>query len=108
MMMMHFYSAFSRFICSNTLRNTLRRKVSPDCVELFTILGRKFAPPPHFFECCFRKQGHTITPAFPTLSKNCVGHLTCPAYQYRQDVGDGAYGFIQTKKNSLSSTNLQG
>ena len=43
MMMMHFYSAFSRFICSNTLRKTLRRKVSPDCVELFTILGRKFA-----------------------------------------------------------------
>ena len=43
MMMMHFYGAFSRFICSNTLRNTLRRKVSPDCVELLTILGKKFA-----------------------------------------------------------------
>ena len=53
--------------------------------------------------------GQTTTPGttFPTLCDKCVGSLTFPTNQYREDAGDGAYGLSSLSKKSRMSNCLQ-
>ena len=53
--------------------------------------------------------GQTTTPVstFPTLCDKCVGSLTSPTNQYREDTGDGAYGFSFLSENTRMFNRLQ-
>ena len=53
--------------------------------------------------------GQTTTPGttFPTLCDKCVGSLTSPTNQYREDAGDGAYGFSSLSEKTRMSNRLQ-
>ena len=96
-MVWHLYSAFS--ICSNVL--TKCRGLWPDCIEQFTIFWEEiFADAPNF-----GKKGQTTTlgTLCPTLCKKCVGSLTFPANQYREDAGDEAYGLSSLTEDRLES-----
>ena len=55
------------------------------------------------------KQGNTTTPGTPcpTLWEKCVGSLTSPANQYRQDAGDGAYGLSSLSEKTRTTNHLQ-
>ena len=55
------------------------------------------------------KQGQTTTPGTlcPTLCERCVGSLTSPADQYREDAGDGAYGLSSLSEKTRTSNHLQ-
>ena len=47
------------------------------------------------------------TNTFPTLCDECVGSLTSPINQYREDAGDGGYGFSYSSENTRMSNRLQ-
>ena len=55
------------------------------------------------------KEGHTTTPgtSYPTLCEKCVGSLTSPANQYREDAGDGAYGLLSLSEKTRMSNHLR-
>ena len=55
------------------------------------------------------KQGQTTTPGTSrtTLCGKCVGSLTSPANQYREDAGDGAYGLSSLSEKTRTSNHLQ-
>ena len=51
---------------------------------------------------------HTTTPGTPcpTLCEKCVGSLTSPANQYKEDAGDGAYGLSSLSEKTRTSNHL--
>ena len=51
----------------------------------------------------------TTTPGTlcPTPCEKCVGSLTSPASQYREDTGDGAYGLSSLSEKTRTSNHLQ-
>ena len=51
------------------------------------------------------KQGQTTTPGTPC--EKCVGSLTSPANQYREDAGEGAYGLSSLSEKTRTSNHLQ-
>ena len=55
------------------------------------------------------KQGQTTTPGTlcPTLWEKCVGSLTSPANQYREDAKDGAYGLLSLSEKTRTSNDLR-
>ena len=55
------------------------------------------------------KQGQTTTPGTPcpTLCEKCVGSLTSPANQYREDAGDGTYGLSSLSEKTRTSNRLR-
>ena len=85
---------------SSTFPHTLMHFTTlwPDCIEQFTIWREIFADAPQF-----QKQGQTATPgtSCPTRSKKCVGSLTSPADQYREDTGEGAYGLLSLSEKKV-------
>ena len=57
----------------------------------------------------FRTQGQatTLGTSGPTLCKKCVGTLTSPGNQYREDTGDGTYGLSSLSKKTRTSNHLK-
>ena len=55
------------------------------------------------------KQDQTTTPGTPcpTLCEKCVGSLTSPANQYREDAGDGTYGLSSLSEKTRTSNRLR-
>ena len=43
----------------------------------------------------------------PTLCEKCLGSLTSPANQYREDAGDGVYGLSSLCEKTRTSIHLQ-
>ena len=77
MITINLYGAFVILICSYALFSTSRGRFRADCIEQFTTFEREF------FRC------------LP------VGFLPSLAKSYREDTGNGAYGFP-----SLSGTRI--
>ena len=57
----------------------------------------------------FRKQEQTTTPgtSCPSFCEKCVGSLTSPVNQHRDDAGDGACGLSSLSEKTRKSNNLQ-
>ena len=55
------------------------------------------------------KQGQSTTPgtSCPTLWEKCVGSLTSPVDQYREDTGDMAHGLSSLSEKDRTSNHLQ-
>ena len=50
---------------------------------------------------------HTPGTSCPTLCDKCVGSLTSPANQYREDAGDGVYGLSSLSEKIRTSNHLR-
>ena len=106
--------------CRRTADNysLLRLNVSICILTLFTLgLMRLFRPLAMIMLICRafshpnqynrqRPDHNTRTPC-PTLCEKCVGSLTSPANQYREDAGDGAYGLLSLSEKTRTSNHLQ-
>ena len=55
-----------------------------------------------------KDKDQTTTPGTPcpTLCEKCMGSLTSPANQYREDAGDGAYSLSSLSKKTRTSNHL--
>ena len=76
MITMNLHNAFFILMCSYALFSTFRESFRADCIEQFTTFERQF------FRCLL------------------AGFRTSPATSYREDAGNGAYGFPSISKNS--------
>ena len=73
----------------------------PDCIEQFT---REFLQMPPISET---RPDHNTGNFVPlTLCEKCVGSLTSPANQYREDAGDGTYDLSSLSEKTRTFNHL--